>query len=221
MVLDTETTGLAGHDRIVEIAIAQIDGLLEKGRTEPRIIFHTFVDPEIPGPWSATGIHGITERDVRGAPTWTQVWDRIGGWLTDPAETLCAHNAAFDRRFVSTLRCKAAGDIEVPSAGLWLDTMKIVKRVCGADPKPGAAVLTTACEQRGIRIGGHRAHTDALATAELLVKLIPEAYALPAEQRPPERPLLGEWLGWQNAGRPKRAKATSSGPSLFPAGGRP
>ena len=62
LFLDTETTGLsaAAGDRIVEVAIVDESG---------RALIDTLVDPGRSIPTSATRIHGITDRMVRGAPT--------------------------------------------------------------------------------------------------------------------------------------------------------
>lgn len=63
-VLDLETTGVdPAADRIVEVAVLT---LLPNGRQE---LFHRRVNPGVPIPPAATAVHGITDADVVGAPT--------------------------------------------------------------------------------------------------------------------------------------------------------
>jgi DNA polymerase-3 subunit epsilon len=64
-VVDFETTGLTpGFDRVIEISIFK----LEPGKN-PNLAFDTLVNPR--RPVSATEIHGITDKDVANASTFT------------------------------------------------------------------------------------------------------------------------------------------------------
>ncbi len=61
--IDLETTGLSiTQDRIVQIACVK-DGVLKK----------IMLNPTIPIPEGATGIHGITDEDVKDCPTFKQL----------------------------------------------------------------------------------------------------------------------------------------------------
>ncbi len=64
VVLDTETTGLHGTARIVEIAVLSSSG---------EVLLGTLLDPGEPIPGDASEIHGITDETVSGAPTFSQV----------------------------------------------------------------------------------------------------------------------------------------------------
>ncbi|MFJ8855173.1 exonuclease domain-containing protein [Streptomyces sp. NPDC102437] len=64
VVLDTETTGLHAEARIVEIAVLSSAG---------DVLLDTLLNPEEPIPEDASQIHGITDSDVSGAPTFSQV----------------------------------------------------------------------------------------------------------------------------------------------------
>jgi DNA polymerase III epsilon subunit-like protein len=207
-ILDTETTGLSGQDGLIEIAIVQIDELAERDRTAPRLLFTSLIDPGIPGPWQGTYAHGLTEIDVRGAPTWAEVREQVRPLLCDPEVLLCAHHASFDYRFL------ASGGLSLPEAGSWIDTLRIAQQL---DPTPGLAKLGRACADRGIPLDGHRAASDAIATGHLLPRLIRDAYQLPADERPPERPTIQQWLDWQRRrpSRPKAAQAMDGQASLF------
>jgi DNA polymerase III epsilon subunit-like protein len=60
VILDTETTGLHDEARIVDIAITTVAG---------SVLLDALVDPGEPIPAEATDIHGITDDQVTGAPT--------------------------------------------------------------------------------------------------------------------------------------------------------
>jgi DNA polymerase-3 subunit epsilon len=198
VVIDTETTGLSGTDRLIEVALVVIDALFE---SEPRPLFASLIAPGIPIPWESTRVHGLRDEDVAGAPAWPEVYAEVGAHLCGLDTVLCAHNAPFDRRFLNS------EPTPVPPTAHWLDTMRICQRL-GV-----GAVLGDACRLRGLPLDGHRAATDALATAHLLHALIPEAYASPAP--PPPRPSVGQWLDWQ---RKRRTAEVAAQPPLFSRG---
>ncbi|GAA2110795.1 3'-5' exonuclease [Streptomyces synnematoformans] len=64
VVLDTETTGLHGTARIVEIAVLSSSG---------EVLLDTLVDPSGPIPAEASQLHGITTEMVAGAPAFSRV----------------------------------------------------------------------------------------------------------------------------------------------------
>jgi DNA polymerase-3 subunit epsilon len=65
---DLETTGInIAQDRIVEIAYLRVD---QNGNEQSKTIR---VNPEMPIPPRATEIHGITDEDVRDAPTFNEL----------------------------------------------------------------------------------------------------------------------------------------------------
>ena len=65
---DLETTGTnITHDRIVEISVLQV---FPKGKQD---IKTKRINPEMPIPAESTAIHGITDEDVKDAPTFRQV----------------------------------------------------------------------------------------------------------------------------------------------------
>jgi len=73
---------------------------------EPRETSGTLIDPEIPaGAWSAfnTVIHGIEPADVRGAPTFAEIWPHLATLAAN--SPLVAHYASFD---LSVLRAGLA-----------------------------------------------------------------------------------------------------------------
>lgn len=98
-VIDTETTGLKRGAkegaRITEVALVVVDLGARKilGR------FASLVDPGVAIPADITRLTGIRDADVRGQPTFADVWPRV----VEMVERLCptldvvAHNASFDR----------------------------------------------------------------------------------------------------------------------------
>lgn len=86
-VLDTETTGLHDSARIVEIAVLGVGG---------EVLLDSLVNPGVPIPAEATGIHGITDDMVKTAPS-------FGDLLVPLTEVLhgrkiVVYNRAFDKR---------------------------------------------------------------------------------------------------------------------------
>ncbi|HSM07435.1 MAG TPA: 3'-5' exonuclease [Gemmatimonadota bacterium] len=62
LAFDIEATGLDPYeDRILELAVIRVD--------DDALVFHAFFDPEQSIPADASAIHGITQEDVTGCPT--------------------------------------------------------------------------------------------------------------------------------------------------------
>ena len=93
--LDIETTG-GSHtrDRITEVALIKIEG------GEVTTTWETLINPGIPIPRPITGLTGITDEMVNGAPT----FEDIAGDLYSHLEGLVmvAHNSRFDYGFLKT-----------------------------------------------------------------------------------------------------------------------
>jgi DNA polymerase-3 subunit epsilon len=71
----------------------------------------TLIDPEAPFESMNSHIHGLTEVDVQGAPTFGDIADILQGLLAD-SEVVVAHSAAFD---IQVMRASAARyDVELP-----------------------------------------------------------------------------------------------------------
>ncbi len=76
-IFDLETTGVnTATDRIVEISILRVDAShSETSRTQR-------VNPTIPIPAESTAIHGISNEDVKDAPTFKMIAHEIADFLT-------------------------------------------------------------------------------------------------------------------------------------------
>lgn len=156
-VIDVETTGLYYRkDRILEIGVVLLGADL---REEQR--WSTLVNPE--RAVTAEHVHGITASDVHGAPTLRDLGDDLATLLDGRA--LVAHNAMFDINFLM-LGMQRAG-VAAPSSLPVIDTMRLSSRLLGARS------LAHACDVASITLANaHAAQNDALATAELLRRIL-------------------------------------------------
>lgn len=84
LLLDTETTSLDGY--VVQIGILALDGT---------VLLDTLVNPLAPISEEAQRVHGISERDLVDAPTFTELADQISVILQ--GKRVWAYNAGFDR----------------------------------------------------------------------------------------------------------------------------
>lgn len=150
-VIDFETTGFSNHDRIVEIALIQLD---RAGRVETE--WSTLLNPERDlGP---THVHRIQARDVVNAPRFPEIAGTFLNLLQDRA--VVAHNAAFENRFLQNELARCSVDIPlVPS----LCTMRWSGRAWRAPAK-----LADLCEFLGFDLyDAHTALGDTRATARV------------------------------------------------------
>lgn len=116
LIIDTETTGLKANAAVCEIAWIELNPSLE---IVDRV--YSLIDPQIPIEPSASGVHGITDKDVADAPTMQEFLDIVAGNPFDDGEiVVVAHNAAFDMKFVGSYIKNLAGT---------LCTLKVARRV--------------------------------------------------------------------------------------------
>jgi DNA polymerase III epsilon subunit-like protein len=117
VVLDTETTGLHGEARIVDLAVLTVGG---------DVLMDTLLNPGEPIPANATDVHGITDADVKGRPRFSDVLVQLTGALLN--RRCLIYNRGFDvarLRYELELHYRAAGhDDPAASAEAWLDTMR-------------------------------------------------------------------------------------------------
>jgi DNA polymerase-3 subunit epsilon len=161
-VVDLETTGLShGVHHILEIGLV----VQRAGRTLER--FETFVDAGVPIPRGITALTGIVEGDLDSAPSPPEAIGRLAALLTGHrVEVLVAHNAPFDRRFLTR-----AWDDHCPGPELppFLCSLRLARRLIRA-PSYALGTLVT-------RLGiperrRHRALGDAEMTAFLWRELL-------------------------------------------------
>jgi hypothetical protein len=142
VILDVETTDL--HGRVVELAVIDTTG---------RVLINTLVDPGCPIHPAAVAVHGITDGDVRGAPTWDVVLPQLVDITV--GRRIVAYNAAYDKAVVS--------DGADPHLRAWANRLDRGQWWCAMRARAHA-------ERGGWRRleGGHRALGDVQATLEVL-----------------------------------------------------
>jgi DNA polymerase III epsilon subunit family exonuclease len=160
-VVDVETTGMraAGDDRVTEVAVV----LLHGGRRE--VLIDTLVNPGRSIPLAISGITGITDAMVRGAPSFEAIADELLGALA--GRIFVAHNSRFDWSFLDASLQRARG---LGLGGPNLCTVRLARRLlpgvgsCGLDNLTHVLALENSAR--------HRAAGDADVTARLLERLL-------------------------------------------------
>jgi DNA polymerase III epsilon subunit-like protein len=87
-VLDTETTGL-NNAFIVDLAV------IARGKT----LINTLIDPGMHIPEDSSRIHGIYDKDVKGKPTFAEVWPEFEAILRK--NRIVIYTASYDLRVIS------------------------------------------------------------------------------------------------------------------------
>lgn len=160
-VVDVETTGAAPTTggRVIEIAVA----VLQSGRTA--LVFQSLVNAGVALPPVVAAITGIRDAELRAAPSFAQVADEVLAALA--GSVFVAHNVAHDWAFVSAELVRTRDCL---LAGPRLCTVRLARRLLPAMESRSLDAVTAAF---GIEIARrHRAGDDALATAEVLRRLL-------------------------------------------------
>jgi DNA polymerase III epsilon subunit family exonuclease len=159
VIVDVETTGTnAEMADLVEVAAVRV----KAGKVKDR--WSTFVNPG--RPIFGNQMHGITDKDVKGAPSPAEAAKKALAFVGDA--TLVGHSVGFDIAFLEA----ALGDGTRIEKGRYLDTLTLAR-----DGYPDLPSYTLGELSRffGIQLQqAHRALPDAEATAELLVAMAGE-----------------------------------------------
>jgi len=162
-VFDLETTGLNPNDGDEIISVGAIR--IVNGRLLQNERFEQLVDPRRSIPWESVKIHGIHPEMLKGKPTLDEVLPMFHDFVKDTI--LVAHNAAFDMRFLQ-LKEEQTG---VRFVNPVLDTLLLSAVV---HPSHEDHNLEAIAKRLGVMIlARHTAMGDAVATAEMLLKLLP------------------------------------------------
>lgn len=158
VVIDLETTGTSpSDDHITEIgAIRLVDGKV----TEK---FATMVNPERKIPEIVVELTGITDEMVADAPVFSEVAGDLYKFCY--GSIIVAHNIGFDYPFIKNMS-KPCGYLY---SNRGIDTLALSRAVL---PSLSNHKLNTVCDHFGIEFLHHRAYSDALATAQMLIELV-------------------------------------------------
>lgn len=163
VVLDTETTGPdAATARIIQIGAVRVI----HGEVRADDIYDQLIDPGIPVPESSTRIHGLTDDDIAGAPSFAEARGALESYLGDAV--IIGHAIGYD---LSLLKSETEKSGEQWTRPRRLDTRLLARLV---RPTLANHSLDTVSDWLGIKITGrHTALGDAQATAEVFAKMIP------------------------------------------------
>lgn len=157
---DFETTGLhyANGDKIIEIGAVKI----ENGKITEK--FMSFIDPEKHIPEDASAISGIVDSDVKGAPTADKVLQDFYKF-TRGAIIIGYNNINFDNVFLIGQGKDSRWNFDNETDDVYKWAQKYVR---GAKNYK----LKTIADKLGVTLdNAHRAVYDALATAEVFIKI--------------------------------------------------
>jgi DNA polymerase III epsilon subunit family exonuclease len=156
-VIDTETTGFANRDRLIEFCSISVDGA---GREYKYL---SQFNPGLPISPYATAVHGYVNADLRGAPKFKEIKPDIQT-IINRSDEVIAHNANFDIRMLRN------EGINIPENKI-VDTMRLAR-----DYKPLLETLPerrynldNMCKGLGVDIPRQERHTafgDARACLE-------------------------------------------------------
>jgi DNA polymerase III epsilon subunit family exonuclease len=166
VVVDVETTGAkTPPNRITEIGAYRVEG----GRIVAE--FQTLVNPQSRIPPFIVGLTGITDEMVREAPLFSDI---APAWLAFAGDAvLVAHNAQFDVRFLNHELSRV-----YPGRRMANSNLCTVKLSRSAVPGLMNYRLHTVAEHFEIPIfNRHRAAGDALATAEIFIRILHRMHA--------------------------------------------
>ena len=160
VVLDVETTGLQGHDRIVTLGACRI-----VDRTLERDMLYLVFDPRRDSHPEAAAIHGWDDWALRHQDLFADRAEEVRAYLAD-ADLIVCHNSAFDMRFVEReIRKAGLEPLGVPV----FCTMEHAREIWR-----GSAKLDTCLQRVGLKRAGtrHGALEDAVLTAALFMNMM-------------------------------------------------
>lgn len=162
VAVDIETTGCRpGSSGIIEIGAAKMQGGMIVDR------FDTLVRPGEPIPPAIQNLTGIDDSMVAGAPAVQDVMCEFRDFVGD--SVLVAHNHRFDMGFLDYEAERAWGSSFKRPV---LDTLTLARRLHPELDRHNLRVLAAFYDVDAIP--NHRAFADALATAQILQKMLPE-----------------------------------------------
>jgi len=159
-VIDFETTGLsAKSSRVIEVGLVKVKNL------KVTDTFSLLVNPLQHIPSGITMLTGITNSDVENAPMFEEVAHKIAEFIGD--SVLVGHNLKFDYSFLQSEFQRA--ETSLPEVHQ-LCTLKLSRKLL--PHLPNKSLGTVKSHLRIRHKNTHRALSDAIVTAKVLIKLI-------------------------------------------------
>lgn len=156
LVFDLETTGInTSHDRIIEIYALRVD---PDGSTHE---FEYRLNPTIPIPAESTAIHGITDEDVKDAPTFADIAHELHGFIGQ-SDFAGFNSNKFDFPLLVEEFYRVGIDIETEKRK-FVDAQRIFHIL---EPRNLSAAYRFYCDKE--LKNAHSAKADALATWEII-----------------------------------------------------
>ncbi|MEG1512639.1 MAG: helicase C-terminal domain-containing protein [Raoultibacter sp.] len=166
VVIDTETTGFSfNHDELTQVAAARmVRGVIVEW-------FVTFVNPGKPIPEEVAHLTDIHDADVADAPSPVEACAKLAAFVGK--SDLVAHNATFDRTFVT----KNAGGAPLTD-NLWIDSLDLARI---ALPRLKSHRLIDLVRTFDAPVSTHRADADVEATCTIYRILLAAIAAMPPQ----------------------------------------
>ncbi len=159
-VIDFETTGLSPKSsRVIEVGLVKVKNL------KVTDTFSILINPMQHIPSGITMLTGITNSDVEKAPLFEDVAHKISEFICD--SVLVGHNLKFDFSFLESEFNKA--ELILPEVHQ-LCTLKLSRKIL--PHLPNKSLGTVKSHLRIRHKNTHRALSDAIVTAKVLIKLI-------------------------------------------------
>lgn len=160
LFLDTETTGLDDQAEIIEIAVLNQHG---------GILLESLARPLCSVPPEATVIHGLTDADLAGAPTWRALDASLTRLLA--GRVVIAHSASFDERLLE--QTCGRHQLVAPPVARWVCSLQLTAGIGGVRRPALAVALQLAGAEPPDPSHGrpHRAAYDAECCRRIIVAL--------------------------------------------------
>ena len=156
VAIDVETAN-ADYSSICQIGIA----IFNNGKVVEK--FKTLINPEDYFDPFNVSIHGITEKDVKNAPTFNQFYKELNFFLEDK---IVIHHMPFDRIAINRA-CDCYGLEHIKPK--WLDSAKIVRRTWTNFARSGYG-LSNIADYLNLKFEHHDALEDAITAGLVVIK---------------------------------------------------
>jgi len=167
-VIDVETTGgTAGQDRVTEIGLVK----LQYGREVAR--FTTLINPQRRIPPFIRKLTGITDAMVATAPCFSDIADEL--WQHLQGCIFVAHNVRFDYGFIRAELARCGYQLQLPQLCTVVQSRRYFPGLASYSLANLAGHFAIPLETH------HRALADAVAAAELLLRINAKRLALDTE----------------------------------------